>query len=256
MDPACNASAFNLILFSFFNFLVSYLFFFPPQGPKPIWFWLFPVTLPNWWPTVCLQLQKCHHQAHLSHSRALCSCRRHRLTARPHPQRREPRSWSQFHGGLLREPHCNEDGARRGGVAQLWRDKHPVRVVPLAQPQLNWTWHSIAHWRRAARGPGGKEWHPHPAAVLQEEPAGRRQRLYRRRHRFHCQPQETPLQDLQETEEIRALRTPAIKAVWLYSSGLFFLESFFCVKWCWHKLFPLHLFESCIFSEKLNCGSN
>lgn len=189
-------------------FLISSnLDFLSPQGPKSLRLRLLPVPLPSWWSAICLQLQRPPNQAHLFHSRPVRPCRWCRLTACSHPQRREPHSWGQSCRACLWQPHTHEEGVRHGEFAQSGRDQQYVRVVPLPQPQLHRTWHTVTNRRRATRGHGGEGQHPHPAAVLQEEPAGGGQWLYGRRHRFHCQPQETHLQDLQETEEIRATWT-------------------------------------------------
>lgn len=195
---------------------------FPPQGPKSLRLWLLTVPLPSWWSAVCLQLQRPPNQAHLSHTWPVRPHRWCRLTACSHSKWREPCSWGWSCRTCPRQPHTHEESVRHGEVTQHGRDEQPVRVVPLSQPQLHWTWHTITH-RRSTWGRGGKGQHPHPTAVHQEESTGGGQWLNRRRHRFHCQPQETHLQDFQETEEIRAIRT--ITSVWLYSSGLF-LKSF------------------------------
>jgi len=169
----------------------------PPQGPKPLWLRVLPVPLSSWWSALCLQLQRPPGQARRPPSR-------HRLSVRSHAQRREPRSRGRASGARPRQPHPHEEDVRHGAVAQPGRGQQSVGVLPLAQPQLHGTRHAVAD--RRATGGEGKQ--PHPTAVLQEEPAGGGQRLHGRRHRFHRQPQETHLQDLQEAEEMRAVWTP------------------------------------------------
>lgn len=232
---------------------------FPPQGPKSIRFRLFPVALPSQWSTLNLQLQRPFDQAHLSHTRALWTWRWWRFIACSHTQRREPRSRSRSRGAYRRQPRAHEECLRLAEVTQPGRDKQPVRVFSLAQPQFNWTRHAVTYGRRAATGAKGQ--HPHPAAVFQEESAGGGQWLHGRRHGFHCQPQETHLQDLQETEEIKSyMNLRLVNAIWIY---FFFFSAFGEIRFflclllaprC-HKLFPMHLFVGTD-SEKLDCGSN